>query len=123
MKEHINSWLTEKIKITGVLACGTRAPDRKTFTRSQSPQFSPAALENACRCMADTFHVLHANRFPEQLVRWVFQNYFVYGSMRPDGICLAVLARRESPTLEGADLEQMIGEFQSLRASNNDGQP
>ncbi len=34
MKENIHSWLTDKMKTTGILACGLRAPDRKTFTRS-----------------------------------------------------------------------------------------
>ena len=67
MKEHVHSWLTEKMKIAGVLACGMRAPDRKTFTRSASPQFTPVALEHACRCLADTFQILGSNRFPSGL--------------------------------------------------------
>jgi hypothetical protein len=116
MKEHVHGWLTEKMKIAGVLACGIRAPDRKTFTRSASPQFTPVALEHACRCLADTFQILGSNRFPSALVRWVYTNYFVYGSTREDGICLAVLTRREPPNLQPTDLENMIAEFQNLQA-------
>jgi len=115
MKEHVHSWLTEKMKIPGMLACGLRAADRKTFTRSASVQFTPAALEYACRCLADTFHILRTNKFPSGLVRWVYANYFVYGSIREDGLCLAVLSRREGPNLEPSDLETIVAEFQNLK--------
>ncbi len=116
MKEHFQNWLTEKMKIAGVLACGVRAPDRKTFIRSQSPQFTPVGLEHACRCLADTFQILRSNRFPEGLIRWVYDNYFLYGSVRQDGICIAILSSREGASLRPADLEAMIAEFQNLQA-------
>jgi len=114
MREHIHNWLTEKTKVAGILACGIRSPDRKTFTRTLSPQFSPVALENACRCVTDTFQVLQANRFPADLVRWVFENYFIYGFSRPDGFCLALLTRRDATDVQPAELETIVAEFQSL---------
>ena len=116
MREHVQNWLTEKMKVPGVLACGIRAPDRKTITRSASVQFTPVALEHACRCLADTFQILHSNHFPAGLVRWVYEKYFVYGSIREDGICFALLTRREPPNLQPADLEGFIAEFQNLQA-------
>jgi hypothetical protein len=114
MKEHIQNWLTEKMRVANLLACGIRSPDRKTFTRSQSAQFTPVALENACRCLSDTFHILNSNRFPIQLVRWVYANYFVYGFIREDGYCLAVLTRRTEAVLQPAELETIVAEFHSL---------
>ena len=114
MKEHIHNWLTEKMRVANVLACGIRSPDRKTFTRSQSPQFTPVALEHACRCLSDTFHVINSNRFPVQLVRWVYENYFVYGFIREDGHCLAVLSRRNEAVIQPADLESIVAEFHAL---------
>lgn len=114
MRENIHNWLTEKTKIAGILACGIRSPDRKTYTRTLSPQFTPIALENACRCVTDTFQVLQANRFPANLVRWVFENYFIYGFVRPDGICLALLTRRSTAEIPTTDLEAIVAEFQSL---------
>jgi len=116
MKEHIHNWLTEKMRVTGILACGIRSPDRKTFTRSVSPQFAPVALENACRCLSDTFQVLNSNRFPVELVRWVYENYFVYGFVRQDGHCLAVLTRRNEMSLQKTDLEALVAEFHCLPA-------
>jgi hypothetical protein len=115
MKEHIHEWLTEKMNTAGMLACGIRAADRNTFTRSHSPQFTPAGLEQACRVLADTFQILNVNRFPSSLVRWVYEGYFLYGSMRADGVCFAVLSRRESDGIQPADLEQIVAEFQALQ--------
>lgn len=116
MREHINNWLTEKSKVAGVLACGIRSADRKTFTRTQSTQFSHFALEDACRCVNDTFQVLQTNRFPNELVRWVFENFYIYGFTRPDGFCLALLTRRNATDVQPAELETIIAEFQSLPA-------
>jgi hypothetical protein len=114
MKEHIHTWLTEKMRMAGILACGIRSPDRKTFTRSVSPQFAPVALENACRCLSDTFQIINSNHFPVELVRWVYQNYFVYGFLRQDGHCLTLLTRRDEMALKQNELETIVAEFHSL---------
>ena len=115
MQEHVQTWLTEKVKITGVLACCVRSPERKTLTRSLSPQFPQMALENACRALSDTFQVIQSNRFPAELIRWVYENYFLYGFIRPDGHCFAVLTRRNAaPLLKAADLEKLVAEFKTL---------
>jgi hypothetical protein len=102
------------MRVNGILACGIRSPDRRTFTRTLSPQFAPVALENACRCLSDTFQILHTNRFPVELVRWVYENYFVYGFVRQDGHCLALFSRRHEMPLQQADLEAIVAEFHSL---------
>lgn len=115
MKDQIHAWLTEKMKVSGMLACAIRSPDRKTFTRSVSPQFAPVALENACRCLSDTFQIITANRFPVELLRWVYENYFVYGFVRADGHCFAILTRRNAASsLQPADLQQIVTEFNGL---------
>jgi hypothetical protein len=114
MKENIHNWLSEKMRVAGILACGIRSPDRKTFTRSLSPQFAPVALENACRCLSDTFQILNSNRFPIELVRWVYDKYFVYGFVRQDGHCLAVFTRRHEHSMQASDLEAIVAEFHSL---------
>jgi hypothetical protein len=115
MQEQIHTWLTEKMKVSGVLACGIRSPDRKTVTRSNSNQFTSVGLENACRCLSDTIQVLNSNRFKTEIVRWVYENYFLYGVVRPDGHCLALLTRCKAvPTLQQQDLERIAAEFQQL---------
>jgi len=115
MQETFQNWLMEKIKVNGVLACGVRSPDRRTFSRSLSAQFQPVALENAFRCVGDTFQILASNRLPTGMVRWVYENYFLYGAARPDGNCFAVLTRRNSKTpLEAEDIQCMIEEFLQL---------
>ena len=115
MQEHIHNWLTEKMKVPGILACGIRSPDRKAFTRSMSPQFQPVALENAFRCVSDTFQIMNSNRFPTGRVRWVFENYFLYAFLRGDGHCFSVLTRRNTNhPLSMETLDNLVTEFQSL---------
>ena len=115
MKEKIQNWLAEKMKVQGVLAGGIRSHDRKTVTRSNSNQFAPVALENACRFVDDTFQVLNSNRFPMDFVRWVYENYFLYGFFRTDGLCLAILTRRETPSaLSQEELEKIAAEFRQF---------
>ncbi len=115
MKEQIHNWLTDKMKVNGVLACAIRSPDRKTFTRSVSPQFAPVALENACRCLSDTFQIISTNRFPGELIRWVYENHYLYGFIRQDGHCFTILTRRKAdPKLLPEDLERMVSEFHAL---------
>ncbi len=114
MQEQFNNWLTDTLKVSGVLACGIRGPDRKTLARSGSSQFSPVALEQACRTLADTFQILNANRFPAGMIRWVYENHLVYGSVRADGHCLTLLARRSTPELEPADLDVILNGFHNL---------
>ena len=115
MQDQIHNWLTEVMKISGVLACGIRSPDRKTVTRSNSNQFAPIALENACRCLGDTFQVINSNHFPMEVVRWVYENYFLYGITREDGFCMAVLTRRKAPSnLQPQDFEKIAAEFRKL---------
>jgi hypothetical protein len=114
MQEYAHTWLTDKMKVPGVLACGIRSPDRKTVTRSHTTQFAPIALENACRCLTDTFQIINSNRFPVDLVRWVYESYLFYGFMRPDGHCLAILTRRNATSIQHADLERIVSEFHRL---------
>ena len=118
MQEHVHNWLTDKMKVTGMLACGIRSPDRKTFTRSLSPQFPQVALENAParRCLSDTFpDSANSDRFPFELVRWVYESYLFYGFVRPDGHCFALLTRRNAgATIQIRELERIVTEFQNL---------
>ena len=69
MNANAHTWLTEKMKVPGVLACGLRWPDENTFTRTSSSQFPPAALENACRALANSFRIILDKRLPVKRVR------------------------------------------------------
>ena len=59
MKEHVHGWLTEKMKIPGMLACGLRAAEpQDLYAQRVRPVHPCGALEYACRCLADTFLIL-----------------------------------------------------------------
>lgn len=117
MQEQTDKWLAEKMMVPGVIACGIRFADQRTVARSSSNQHAPAAIENVCHCLSETFQTLNANHFSMEFVRWVYENHFLYGAVRPDGHCLAIMTRRKSyPVLQQKDLEQILAEFQGLEA-------
>ncbi len=114
MKERLNQWLTERAGVAGVQACGLRHADHSTFTQVRAPDFAPEGVENAWRCVADTFQVLKHHRFPAVNLRWVFEHALLYCLTRPDGICLMVFTTRKAPELDAAGLQAMFTEFQDF---------
>lgn len=111
MKEQFNLWLTRNARLPGVAAACLFYPDRSRFAQSWSPQLPADTLENAWRCVADTFLVLQLNRFPTQSIRWVFANAFLYCSRRADGMGLAVLVLKEPAAAEPEVFAALISAF------------
>ena len=114
MKEILKHWLAERTHIMGVLACGIRFPDKTSLTQSWSEEFTPEALENAWRCVSDTFQVLKINFFPNEEIRWVYENAFLYCGRRNDGICLAIFTSRDPQVFDQEMIERLIVEFRAL---------
>lgn len=117
MKETVNLWLSRNAQLPGVLACCVFYPDRTTFSQTWSAQFPADALENAWRCVADSFQVLHLNRFPAVWVRWVFAHAFLYCARRGDGVSIALFAAKDSPPFEPEKLDQLLADFHQLPTS------
>ena len=114
MKEQLQQWLSERADVPGIQACGLRFSDHTTCTQIREPSFSPDALENAWRTVADTFHVLKHHRLPAVNLRWVFEHALLYCLTRPDGICLMVFTTRKAQELDAASLEAMFEAFQNF---------
>ena len=116
MKEVVNLWLSKNARLPGVLACAVRYQDQTSFTQSWSSPFKPEALENACRCLADTFQVLQLNRFTGSRVRWVYENALIFATRRADGTCLGIFTSNDPLAFDRADIERLLGEFGALGA-------
>ena len=71
-------------------------------------------MENAWRCVADTFEVLKHHRSPALHLRWVFEQALLYCVFRPDGVCLMVFTTRKPQELDATGLQTMFEEFQTL---------
>ncbi|MBI5387383.1 MAG: hypothetical protein HZA90_22200 [Verrucomicrobia bacterium] len=112
MNDPLHQWLAERAQTPGVQACGLRYPDHTTVTHSTAPNFPPDALENAWRCVADTFQVLKHHRLPAVHLRWVFEHALLYCLTRPDGVCLTVFTSRKAQEVDAAALQAMFTEFQ-----------
>ena len=115
MKESTNLWLSSAARLPGVLACGVRYPDNSTFTQSWAEGFAPERLDNALRCVADTFQVLNLNRVPATSVRWVYEQAFLYCARRSDGICLGIFCTKDLQQKSPGAIERLLADFQSLR--------
>ena len=114
MKEVVNLWLSKNARLPGVLACGVRYQDKTTFTQSWSSLYKPEAIENVCRCIADTFQVTQLNRFVGSYLRWVYQNAFLFSTRRTDGICLGIFTTNDPLAFDRAEIERLLEEFRRL---------
>jgi hypothetical protein len=114
MKPIFQQWLAERTQTMGVLACGIRCPDNTALTQSWSKEYTHEALENAWRCVSDTFQVLKINFFPNEQIRWVYENAFLYCGRRNDGICLAIFTSRDPQVFDQETIERLIVEFRAL---------
>src|SRR5438874_135824 len=113
MKEVINQWLQRNAPLPGLLACGVRYPD-ETFSIPPNRNFPRENLENALRCVADTFQVVKMNQFPNEYLRWIYQNALLYCMKRRDGALLAVFTSREPDSVDIDALGKMLGEFSTM---------
>jgi hypothetical protein len=114
MKEAINEWLNRRLKPAGGLACGVRFPDKTSLTQTWSQDFPAQALDNAWRCASDTFQVLKINFFPNEYVRWVYENAFLYCARREDGACLGIFTRKDTQAFDAREMERLLAEFRAL---------
>jgi hypothetical protein len=114
MSEIVNNWVKGIAQGEGILAVGVRYHDRQVFAWSNATDFQPSELDMPMRCLADTFRVITANRLPARRLRWSYENAFVHGVMRADGICLGIIARKHDATPDPQALDRIASEFQSL---------
>jgi len=114
MKDILQQWLAQRTQVPGVLACGIRFPDKTSLTQSWSKEFPVESLENAWRCVSDTFQVLKINFFPNEQIRWVYENAFLYCGRRNDGICLAIFTSRDPQVFDQEMIQRLMVEFRAL---------
>jgi hypothetical protein len=114
MKEKLQQWLAERTQVMGVLACGIRFPDKTSLTQPWSNEFPVESLENAWRCVSDTFQVLKINFFPNDQIRWVYENAYLYCGRRNDGICLAIFTSKDPQFFDQEIIQGLLAEFRAL---------
>ncbi len=116
MKESFKQWLSRRSRQRGVLACGVRFPDKTALTQSWSQEFTSPSLDNAWRCASDAFEVLKVNFFPDQRIRWVYENALLHCVRREDGIYLGIFTAKGPEAFDAVEIERLITEFRTLRA-------
>jgi hypothetical protein len=114
VKEAIKEWLMQMPPLPGLLACSVRFKDQTALCRSYARGFPVVALEQAGRCVADTFRVLSVHRLPGSRLRWVYARVQVHCVRRGDGTVLSLFAESEPAAAGPARLEQLIADFEAL---------
>jgi hypothetical protein len=114
MKDTLNKWLMERANLSASLAAGIVHPDKTVFTHFYSRSFAAVLKENVWPGLAEMARIAVEHKLPDTYVRWLFQNAFVYGSVRPDGACALIIASRNLSKEDGAALETLLHEFQGV---------
>jgi hypothetical protein len=114
MKEEINQWLAANVKQPGILGLGVRYSDRSSYVLPCVPGIEAAALENACRCISDTYQVLKISFLKSKRVRWVYDGGVVDCAQREDGTCLGILSDGGQPGIEPVVVNRLLEEFCNL---------
>jgi len=106
-------WIQSNLTIPGVLGFGIYSAGRGSFVESCVSTFSPQALENAWRCVAETIPVMQLNRFPTARFRFVYHQAVVHCERRRDGTCLGIFAVK-GHQFAAEELQRLLNEFHSL---------
>ena len=119
MKEVIQTWLADRPRLPGVLACGVRFPDKSSLTETYQKDYPVPNLENVWRCVGDVFQVLSAHRMAPTSIRWVYENTILYSTRRPDGIELSLLTLPSPADVDAGNLERLLQTFRTLEAPDS----
>ncbi len=114
MSEQLMSWFSQRPPPAGAQATGLRYADQTTVTRITDPAFSREGIENAWRCVADTFQVLKHHHCEALRLRWRFEHSLLHCLAHPDGACLMVFTTSKLEELDTAGLEKLFREFDEL---------
>lgn len=113
-REIFEQWLSRKVGLAGVFACGVGFPNKSVCSLSISEEYPKEVLENTWRCVGDTFEVSNLHRFGAVHVRWIYENAQIYCSRRLDRIFLAVIMSKEPGAVDAAAVEEMFEEFKKV---------
>jgi hypothetical protein len=112
-KASFQQWIRNNLGTPGVLGFGISSPGKASFVESCASGFSPEALENAWRCVAETIPVMQLNHFPTARFRFVYTQAVVHCERRRDGTCLGIFAVK-GHQFEQDDLYRLLNEFHAL---------
>lgn len=119
MKIVINQWFEQSVPFEGIQACCVRHSDQSSISKSWADGFDDLALDIAMRCVSDVHQVLQFNKIPPGRLRWVFEHALLHCERRADGVCLGVFTLRDGQSFDGAGLDRMFAEFQTLSAGES----
>jgi hypothetical protein len=114
MKERLAQWLQDRARLRGVLAAGIRFADKTASCQSFASGYPVSGLENAWRCVADTYQVLNLHRVPGTQLKWSYEGAALHCTRRKDGVILAFFTAAQDSQADLAGVQRLMDEFVSL---------
>jgi hypothetical protein len=114
MNNFYQSWLDQRGRLPGVLACGVCLADQNCLSLSNSEAFPADRVEQLMRQMVDYPRNLAMHRITANRLVWTFENARLHWALRDNGVSLGLFTPADLPEYEAALIEQVIEEFLGL---------
>lgn len=96
MRDYFQSWLDQAAGRRGVLACGIRPPNDRSFAvKSCHAEFPEPRAKEMLQCLSEVIQALLQNRIAMNHLCWTFENGELHCAARDDGAIAALLVSRE----------------------------
>ncbi len=114
LKAQATEWLRHAAFVRGVLLRALRFADQTIVCDVDSRDLTAAALEQACRVVADTFQWLLPRQIPSLQLVWHYDRTTLHSVRRTDKAILVAMATAKTDDLDLPALNRQLAEFQSL---------
>ena len=113
MNNMLESFLSSRLPIGGLIAYSLQLPDRVVATQCLSKSFYPTATEQMLNAVVHTSRTLLPAGEREARYCWTFECLRVYISARADGACLALLVEN-NPSVQIVRIQETLRTFAEL---------
>ena len=93
MTGSVQSWLQGISADSGVLACGLRHPHGQCISRSFTPNFPEAKLDEIWNQLSEAVKMFQLRRITVERLCWKFDRYHLWFALRPDGLGLGLVLK------------------------------
>lgn len=113
MSDTLESFLSARLPIVGLVAYSLQLPDRVLATQCFSKSLYPTSTEQMLNTVVQSGRALLPAEERAAQYCWVFECLRVYVAARADGACLALLVEN-NPTIQMSRIQETLQGFVEL---------
>jgi hypothetical protein len=110
----VGDWLRRAPSLRGVLVRGIRFPDATVICDFDARDFPVAMLEQAYRCVAETFSTPPPGASKPTRLVWMFERAALHCARRADGTVLGAFVLPSITATDLAGLDLQLASFDAL---------